>query len=628
MRFGKCLGEQHGISHWLMLWWGAYTLAFSLALYLLMAQDAALRKAAMYASEAILWDISQCQRELLLLTILLERMQGAENRPPAATAIAQQLDLAWSNLDRLEQGVSHQWHAMVPDMAQAVRKLRRLFEQFDTLRHQFGSTPREFAQHALPVAVEAHGLTNRIMGGVHQAQDRHTTLLQQAFRNFHRYLIGSAIGLIGFMLLLAYLTWSQYRAKVALQKAHDILDVRVQERTADLQASNDSLRHAMAERERLEAELLRTQKLESLGVLAGGIAHDFNNILAVIMGNVSLARLGVEPQTQLARDLTAAEGATQRAAELTRQLLTFSKGDAPVRQTASMTALVRESAGFVLRGSSAHCELALPDTLWPVYVDAGQMNQVLNNILINAVQAMPHGGSISVSAENCVLAREGEVPLRPGRYVKVSITDEGVGIPVAHLANIFDPYYTTKQQGNGLGLATAYAIMHKHHGAITVTSTVGVGTTFHLYLPVSTDTVPVAEAREEGLAHGHGKILIMDDEPAIRALAQGTLVRLGYEVAVACDGAEAIALYRQAQQAGHPFAAVIMDLTIPGGMGGKEALQKIQEIDPHVTAIVSSGYSTDPVMAHYQHYGFKGVVAKPYRISDLSTTVRRVLAET
>jgi len=404
-----------------------------------------------------------------------------------------------------------------------------------------------------------------------------------------------------------------------------LLDL-VDERTIELTAANVRLKREIAEREKIEGELLRAQKLESLGILAGGIAHDFNNLLASVMGNVSLAKLDIPPADRAHRHLAEAEQASLRARDLTQQLLTFSKGGTPVKTVASLAALIRESAGFALRGSSVRHELQIPDDLWLIEADEVQMTQVINNLLINADQAMPEGGVIRVSCENVTLEAQDVPPLAAGRYVQVTIADSGTGIPKEHLAKVFDPYFTTKQRGSGLGLAVTYSIINKHGGNITLESTLGKGTVFRLYLPATDKKPAPARAEVENIRTGHGRVLVMDDEEPIRTTMRDILVRLGYDVAFAEDGVQAIEIYRNAMdKRGTPFDAVIMDLTIAGGMGGKEAVKKLIEIDPNVKAIVSSGYSRDPVMAEYQQFGFCGVIAKPFRIKDLSEVVHRAI---
>ena len=381
----------------------------------------------------------------------------------------------------------------------------------------------------------------------------------------------------------------------------------------------------MTEQRRLQGEVLKARKLESLSVLAGGIAHNFNNMLTAIAGNISLAQLYADPASEIARRLATAERACERAAKLTQQLLTFAKGGAPILQTASIAELIRESADFALQGSNTRCALSLPDGLWPVKVDPGQISQVLHNIILNAAQAMPRGGIIQIVAENCPLSPQFTQLLPPGHYVKISLTDHGPGIPTEHLPHIFDPYFTTKDSGSGLGLATAHAIVSKHRGALTVTSALEVGTTFHIYLPASAQALPKKPSVHAAPHTGKGKVLVMDDEEAIRDLLEHMLVTLGYEVVCVPHGAAALTAYQYAKAGGHPFDVVLLDLTIAGGMGGQEVLAALRQVDPQVKAIVSSGYANAPVMANFRQYGFSGVVAKPYKVAELSDVLQGVL---
>jgi len=381
----------------------------------------------------------------------------------------------------------------------------------------------------------------------------------------------------------------------------------------------------VTEERKMEEELLRAQKLESIGVLAGGIAHDFNNILTVILGNISLAKMYANPGDGVFDRLTEAEKASMRAKDLTQQLLAFSRGGTPVLKTASIAEVLRDSVSFVLRGSNVRCEFYIPDDLWAVEVDEGQISQVINNVIINADHAMPEGGVIRVQAENVIVTTRDFLPLEHGKYVKISIQDQGVGIPKEHLQKIFDPYFTTKRKGNGLGLAISHSIIKKHGGYIAVESEVAVGTTFFIYLPASTKAIQARNEPEERFVMGDGKVLMMDDEEIIRDLACGILSNIGYRATAAADGAEAIELYKRAKELGRPFDAVIMDLTVPGGMGGREATRKLAEIDPEVKVIVSSGYSNDPIMADFREHGFSGVIAKPYKIKDLSEILHRVI---
>jgi PAS domain S-box-containing protein len=415
------------------------------------------------------------------------------------------------------------------------------------------------------------------------------------------------------------------QAEGTLKRHHQQLMHVVEERTQELTQANEKLRKEIEDRERMEEELVKAQKLESLGILAGGIAHDFNNLLASILGNISLAMLDLEHSDGAYRQLEGAERASLRAQDLTRQLLTFSKGGAPVKRTTAITELIKESAGFALRGSRVRHDFFFGEGLWLLDVDEGQISQVIHNLVINADHAMPEGGTITIRCENCVIGESTGLPLRPGDYVKVSVQDHGVGITKDHLPKIFDPYFTTKQKGSGLGLATSYSIIKKHGGHIVAESELGTGTTFTFYLPASRSGKIAKQAGDTKLYTGTGKILLMDDEEDVRQTTGDVLKRLGYRVEFAEDGERAIDLYQQARTAGQPFDAVIMDLTVPGGMGGREALIKLFAIDPKVKAIVSSGYSNDPIMADYQKYGFRGVVTKPYRIKDLGETLHNVL---
>ena len=381
----------------------------------------------------------------------------------------------------------------------------------------------------------------------------------------------------------------------------------------------------ITDRRKMEEELLKAQKLESIGVLAGGIAHDFNNLLTVIFGNVAMAKMNAQPGDGMFERLDDAERATLRAKDLTMQLLTFSKGGEPIKKTVSIAGLVRESIGFTLSGSNVKSEIQLDPGLWPVDVDEGQISQVISNLVINAEQAMPGGGVIRICCVNVTVSTENALSLALGDYVKITIEDEGTGIPREYLRKIFDPYFTTKQKGNGLGLAAAYSILRKHNGCITVESEPGKGSVFHVYLPASSGTVALKEAAGEHWA-GKGRVLVMDDEETVRNLAGEMLRHVGYEVEFARDGNEAVRTYKSAMDSRRPFDAVILDLTIPGGMGGKAAIKKLIELDPGVKAIVSSGYSNDPVMADFRSYGFSEVVPKPYRLQELSKALYNITA--
>ena len=379
----------------------------------------------------------------------------------------------------------------------------------------------------------------------------------------------------------------------------------------------------VTERKKLEEEVLKSRKLESLGVLAGGIAHDFNNLLTGILGNISLAKMYSEPESKTAKRLDEAEKATERARDLTFQLLTFSKGGTPIKKTCSIRQIVTDSSTFALTGSNVRCTYAIPDDIQAVEVDGGQISQVIHNLIINAVQAMPEGGDIRVSAENVTVGPAGM--LLEGRWLKISLADQGTGIPEEHLQSIFDPYFTTKPKGSGLGLATVYSVIRNHGGFIAVESKVGEGTTFHLYLPASETSRPAEEIRDTALVSGSGRVLVMDDDELVREVAAELLSALGYSVTVCCDGLQMLNEYREAKEKGDAFAAVIMDLTIPGAMGGREAMGHLLEIDPDARGIVSSGYNNDPILASYRDHGFSGVVAKPFTVKELAEVLQSVL---
>ena len=380
----------------------------------------------------------------------------------------------------------------------------------------------------------------------------------------------------------------------------------------------------ISEQQAMEQELTKTRNLESIGLLAGGIAHDFNNILTALLGNIALAKMYAEEDQRIVEVLGEAEKAFWRARDLTQQLLTFAKGGAPIKKEASLTDVVADTVSFALRGSNVSYELGIADDLWAANFDPGQISQVVNNIVINAKQAMADGGSVRIAARNLRLHKPSAIPLPEGPYLELTIADSGVGIPEKYLARIFDPYFSTKQEGSGLGLATAYSIIKKHEGHIDVKSKLGAGTTFTIYLPALAHIQSLAADTEQDVVFGRGRLLLMDDEEQIRRTAAALLGRLGYEVVLAADGDTALALYREAA-AKTPFDAVILDLTVPGAMGGKECLEALRAIDPSVKAIVSSGYSTDPVMAAYRKHGFAGVVAKPYQLAELSRVVRDVV---
>jgi PAS domain S-box-containing protein len=381
----------------------------------------------------------------------------------------------------------------------------------------------------------------------------------------------------------------------------------------------------ITERKKIEEELRKIERLESLGVLAGGIAHDFNNLLTGILGNLSLVQM--EKGEKFLGILEEAKQASIQAKNLTQQLLTFSKGGEPIKGKFSIDNIIRDSAKFTLHGSNVRCEFDFANDLWKVEVDKGQMSQVIDNLVINANQAMPEGGKIHIKAENTILEKENLLHLKEGRYIKITLRDEGIGVPEKYLSKIFDPYFSTKQEGSGLGLATVYSIIQKHEGYITVESKIGRGTTFFIYLPATEEKISEKEEKKRAkrTLAGEGRILIMDDEKIVRRAVGGMLSRLGYTVEYAEKGEGALSKYKEAKNSGKLFDAVILDLTVPGGMGGKKTIEKLIKIDPDVKAIVSSGYSTDPIMANYEKHGFKAVVAKPFDLKELNEAIKKVL---
>jgi PAS domain S-box-containing protein len=397
----------------------------------------------------------------------------------------------------------------------------------------------------------------------------------------------------------------------------------------------------ITELKKMEDELAKVQKLESVGTLASGIAHDFNNYLQGIMSNITTVKECIETSDELYRNLANAEKAVLQAKDLTQQLLTFSRGGEPVKKAVFASELIKESANFALSGSNVRCELDVPDCRCLVEADKGQMNQVINNLLINANQAMPEGGVVKIKAENTNIKAKDSLPLKEGKYVRITIADQGTGISKEHLQKIFDPFFTTKKEGTGLGLTTAYSIIKRHGGYITVESKVGTGTTFYIYLPasegkISSETVPIKERDKRGKGKDVEKatpledgkrILFMEDNLLISMSVAEHLRNLKYEVQTTQNGTKAIELYKSAIKSGKPFDAVVMDLTIPDDMGGKEAIKELLKIDPNVKAVVASGYSNDPVMANFRKYGFRGVVAKPYEAYDLDELLQKVIAK-
>jgi two-component system cell cycle sensor histidine kinase/response regulator CckA len=388
----------------------------------------------------------------------------------------------------------------------------------------------------------------------------------------------------------------------------------------------------VTEKRRMEEELLTARKLESVGTLAGGVAHDYNNLLAVILGNISFAKMLTNPSSKIYERLTDAEDATIKGKELTYRLLAFSRGGDSLKKVASLKGIIMDSARLTLSGSNIKCTFSFPDDLRQVEIDEEQIRQVIHNIVINAKETMSRGGKIKIRADNITLGPEDVIPLPEGDYVIISIEDHGGGISEEDLSRIFDPYFTTKEIGNvkgmGLGLAICYSIVQNHGGFMNAKSQPGVGTTISVYLPAHRKKTRTALTEREKLVDiGGCRVLYMDDENALRDIAGEMLSHIGYNVEFARDGAEAIKMYSEAFTSEKPFDIVIMDLTIPGGMGGAEAVQKLHEIDPRVKAIVSSGYTNDPIIKDFKEYNFSGVITKPFDVDELVRVIESVLAD-
>ncbi len=378
-------------------------------------------------------------------------------------------------------------------------------------------------------------------------------------------------------------------------------------------------RHAEADRERIE-------KLEATGTLAGGIAHDFNNLLTGVLGYVSLTKQRTDRGAETYKGLQEAEMAILQAKEIAQELLSLAKGGSPIRKPVSISDLLKVASNHPFFNSNVRCSLAIPPGLWPAYVDPGQMGRVFTNLFLNAKDAMPQGGTVEVSVANIIVDFNNHPTLEPGRYLEIIIKDEGMGIPEHVLTKIFEPYFTTKVKGYGLGLSVVYATVTRHNGSIDVESKEGKGTTFKICLPATDEQPSEGVVEEAVIPQGKGHVLVMDDEEYILDVINELLQALGYDVGVARDGEEAIREYKLAMDAGRRYDIVLMDLTNIRGMGGKEAIVGLLALDPSARAIVSSGYSNDPVMAEYTKYGFAGVLPKPYKMEELAMSIKQIMA--
>jgi signal transduction histidine kinase len=383
---------------------------------------------------------------------------------------------------------------------------------------------------------------------------------------------------------------------------------------------------ALREPQPMDEDQLQARKLEAIGTLAGGIAHTFNNILTAVIGHLSMAKRLVQPHEPIYEHLSQSEQAAQQAADVTHKLLTFAEGGVPIKQRTAVGPLLHDVLTMTLQNTPVQPTVSVPETLWMVEADSGQLRQVLDNVSRNAVEAMPHGGTLHAAAQNLLVDRHQRLPVTDGPYIKLTLTDQGIGIPRQHLQRIFDPYFTTKTYGRGLGLATARSIIHKHGGYIGVESTGRAGSTIAIYLPALQD-IPLVRGETTGPHPNRtGRILVVDDDDdMIRLMVPQMLVHLGYETVCAATGEEALVRYQQAQETAKPFAAVVIDLIIQGSMVGQEILSQLRALDPEVRAIVLSGYSNAPVMADFQRYGFRGVLAKPYDMAQLAATLQYVI---
>ncbi len=406
--------------------------------------------------------------------------------------------------------------------------------------------------------------------------------------------------------------------------------VQVEATSTEFEAGGQRLRIAAArdvtDRHLLEQERQKAERIDSLGVLAGGIAHDFNNLLAGFLGHLEIVRRCAGACPDILEHVEAASRAVDRAKTLTEQLLSFARGGTPVARSTAIEGTLRDAVGFALRGSPVEGRVLVPPDLWPAEVDPGQLAQVLHNLVLNAAQAMAGGGRVEVRAGNEVLDTAA-AGLQAGRYVRIDVEDHGPGIPPDVLPRIFDPYFTTRPGGTGLGLATTYGIVRNHRGRITVDTRLGQGTVFHVLLPAS-DTVEASPPHPPaGIARRPAHVLVMDDEPALREVLEVMLGLIGCSCEGADGGESALALYRQATERGRPFDVVVLDLTVPGGLGGVDTLAALRALDPGVRAIASSGYSSDPVLAQPGRYGFQAILAKPFRVEDIAASLERALGD-
>ncbi len=400
------------------------------------------------------------------------------------------------------------------------------------------------------------------------------------------------------------------------------------DRTAGALFTARDIRERMA----MEKELQKARKLESIGVLAGGIAHDYNNLLTAMLGYLTLAESLLPPDVEAQAHLGRARQAAVMAKDLSRKLITFSRGGKPIKKPGSLVPTLEHAVSLALAGSNIASEIQCPDTLWSVEFDEAQISQAIHNIIMNAREAMSRGGTLRVTAENLSIRKQNGHLVGPGDWVRITIEDEGIGIPETLLDKIFDPYFSTKemgpQKGLGLGLAITHSVILNHQGFVFAESEPGRGTALHVYLPAASTRSARRGSRTPARAalcvDEKPRVLVMDDDAMVRDITQKMLERSGWDVTLANNGDEAVHMFRHGRDQGHPFHVVILDLTVRGGMGGKETVRRLLEMDPNVKAVVSSGYSDDPVMTDFPGYGFCAAVTKPYSMDDLKKTMANV----
>ncbi len=545
------------------------------------------------------------KRHSLLERQINQRFGGEARIPEALRGFVEDVDAAYREFDQDREMLEHSLDLSSNELLQANAELRAVFQAFPDLFMWLDSDGRILA----------------VQGGQNDRLALPDRIIGRCIQNV-------PIEGLGGRFLGALIAARENREVVDFEYKLPIDGVERNYEARILPLVNGRLLAVIrniTDRTHAEQERNRASRLDSIGLLAGGIAHDFNNLMMVVLANLSIVQMeanGEESQEILEETRLA----VLRTRDLTQQLLTFARGGEPIKKTTSMGDLIRESAAFALRGSKATFDLQIDPDLQPVEADQGQMSQVLNNLIINADQAMPSGGTIRIVASNALPDECSMTRSLNRRCVKIAVIDQGVGIAPDQIDRIFDPYYTTKGRGSGLGLTTCHSIIQKHGGCLAVNSKLNQGTTFTIFLPASDSSLTPSRPASRSMRQGHGLILLMDDEEDVLRSSRRMLQALGYEVVCARHGAEAVELFK-AQLDVRPFDAVIMDLTIPGGLGGAETIELLRDIDPHVKAIVSSGYSNNPVMANHLHFGFRGVLAKPYDLRRLGAILSGILAK-